>query len=184
MADANATTNGDAETALIIAVPDAEDSVRAFRDEYDPSAAAGVPAHVTLLYPFKPFAEIDGDVLDTLRQCFARFEPLVFSLKETRRFPGVLYLAPDPSDPFRQLTLAIWDLFPETPPYGGRHDDIVPHLCIAQVADEERLDRIAADYARASHGTLPIQTTATEVTLIDNRTGRWQTHTAFGLAGC
>jgi hypothetical protein len=39
------------ESALV--VPEAEPLVKPFRDRYDPSAAAGVPAHITLLYPFK-----------------------------------------------------------------------------------------------------------------------------------
>jgi hypothetical protein len=35
------------ESALV--VPEAEPLVKPFRDRYDPSAAAGVPAHITLL---------------------------------------------------------------------------------------------------------------------------------------
>jgi hypothetical protein len=42
-----------ATTALVILVPEAEALVKAFRERYDPSAAEGMPAHVTVLYPFK-----------------------------------------------------------------------------------------------------------------------------------
>ena len=41
------------ESALVVLVPEAEGVVKPFRDLHDPSAAAGMPAHITLLYPFK-----------------------------------------------------------------------------------------------------------------------------------
>src|SRR5919108_4195255 len=126
------------ETALIIAVPEAEALVGPFRERHDPSASAGCPAHITLLYPFKPPHEIDADVLVGLHRCLAGFAPFSFTLVGTRRFPGVLYLSPEPAEPFRQLTVALWERHPETPPYGGRHPDIGPHLCIAQLAVENR----------------------------------------------
>ncbi|HMH61936.1 MAG TPA: 2'-5' RNA ligase family protein, partial [Bradyrhizobium sp.] len=123
------------ESALVVLVPEAEAVVKPFRDQYDPSAAAGMPAHITLLYPFKTPDEVDQMTLDSLRDCFACFEPIPFSLGTIQRFPNeVLYLAPEPDESFRQLTLSIWNLFPETPPYGGKWPDIIPHLSVAQLA--------------------------------------------------
>lgn len=113
------------ESGLVVLVPEAEALVKVFRDRYDPSAATGVPAHVTLLYPFKPPEEIDEAVLAKLRDCLTHFAPFRFALAPIRRFRAeVLYLAPEPAEPFRQLTLAIWNLYPETPPYGGLYPDI------------------------------------------------------------
>ena len=40
--------------SLVILVPEAESMVKAFRERYDPAAQAGMPAHITLLYPFVP----------------------------------------------------------------------------------------------------------------------------------
>ena len=74
------------ESALGVFVPEADSLVKPFRDRYDPSAAAGVPAHITLLHPFKPPAEIDDVVLDDLRRCFGHFPPFPFSLASIRRF--------------------------------------------------------------------------------------------------
>src|SRR5207244_1669310 len=127
------------ESALVVLVPEAEAAVKPFRDWYDPSAAAGMPAHITLLYPFKTPDHVDDIALGKLRDCFARFEPIQFSLGKIQRFPEALYLAPEPAEPFRQLTLSIWDLFPETPPYRGKWPDIVPHLSVAQLASESQL---------------------------------------------
>jgi hypothetical protein len=170
------------ETALIVLVPEADALVKPFRDQYDPSAAFGMPAHITLLYPFKPPNEIDEVTLNNLRRCFARFAPIQFSLSAIRRFPvEVLYLAPEPDEPFRQLTLAIWDQYPETPPYGGKWPAIVPHLSVAYLADEQKLSGITNDFVQASQRKLPIRATASEVALMDNPSGRWQIRAKLSL---
>ena len=170
------------ESALVVLVPEAESLVKPFRDRYDPSAAAGVPAHITLLYPFKSPDEVDQAVLDDLRHCFRRFAPFRFALAPIRRFPdAVLYLAPEPDEPFRQRTSAIWDRYTETAPYGGRWPNIVPHLSVAWVADERQLDRVADDFAQAAQGRLPIRATAAEVTLMEKRSGHWLVRAKFGL---
>jgi hypothetical protein len=46
------------ETALIIVCPEAELAVREPRRRYDRAAQFGVPAHITVTYPFKPMAEL------------------------------------------------------------------------------------------------------------------------------
>jgi 2'-5' RNA ligase len=173
-----------AESALVLLVPEAEALVKPFRDRHDPAAAVGMPAHITLLYPFRQPDEVDGPVLDGLHQCFAGFAPFRFALTAIRRFESpiaVLYLAPEPTEPFCELTQAIWQHFPETPPYGGRHAEITPHLSVAQVSDPTQLDPIAERFAAASCDILPLHTTAAEVALMDTRSGRWQTRTTFSL---
>src|SRR5512144_919904 len=95
------------ESALIIAVPEAEPLVKALRERFDSSAAAGVPAHITILYPFMPPDKITPDVLAELRELFAQFQAFGFALPETRLFPDVFYLAPSPAEPFKALTHAL-----------------------------------------------------------------------------
>jgi hypothetical protein len=172
------------ESALVLFVPEAEALVKPFRDPHDPSAAKGMPAHITLLYPFRPPDQIDRAVLDGLRACFASFAPFAFTLAETRRFEfpdAVLYLTPEPAETFRALTLAIWQRWPETPPYGGRHADIVPHLCVAQLADRQHLAAVEERFAPAAAAVLPIRAVAAEVALMDTRSGRWQVRRTFAL---
>jgi len=141
-----------------------------------------MPAHITLLYPFKSPNEIDATVLDCLRHCFRNFTPFEFSLTTINRFPGqVLYLVPEPGDPFRQLTLAIWRCYPEAPPYGGRYATVVPHLTAAHLVTEEQLGEVAHEFEQASQGRLPIRAQATEVALMDTRSGRWEINTTFKL---
>jgi len=170
------------ESSLAVLVPEAELLVRSFRSQYDPSAGAGMPAHITLLYPFKPPGEIDHIVLDKLRKCFFGFRPFVFSLSALHHFPdGTLYLAPEPDEPFRRLTSAIWNCYPETPPYGGTYSSIVPHLTVAQLAGEQQAEQVAVEFAPASRGQLPVRATASEIALMDTLTGSWQVRTTIPL---
>jgi hypothetical protein len=171
-----------AQSALAILVPEAEALVGPLRQRFDPSAAAGVPAHITLLYPFLDPRQIDGTVIDSLAACFGAFAPIDFALTAIRRFPAeALYLQPDPEEPFRALTLAIWDRFPSAPPYGGKWPEIVPHLSVARLSDEPELNRIAAELGRAWERELPIRARAAGAVLIENASGRWTTLQTFRL---
>jgi 2'-5' RNA ligase len=169
------------ESALVLLVPEAEAVVKDLRELYDPSAAAGVPAHITLLYPFKHPARIDDADFDQLARCAATVAPFDFSLARTARFPGVLYFVPEPDDAFRRLTNEICRLYPETPPYGGKYPAIVPHLTVAQLADERQLDLVAAELLRLSEGKLPIIAAASEMALLDAISGRWEVRATFKL---
>ena len=66
------------ESALVILVPEAEALVGSFRDLHDAGAAVGVPAHITVLYPFKPPDEIDEAVLERLRHLILAVRAIQF----------------------------------------------------------------------------------------------------------
>ena len=173
-----------AETVLMVVVPEAEGLVKPFRDRFDPSASVGAPAHITVLYPFLPPERIDKAVCDRLVACCAAQAPIDFQLTEIRRFDDeVLYLAPAPDEPLRQLTLAIWHLFPETPPYAGRHAEIIPHLSVAWVDDAMLLDCIARDFSSTASAHLPISARASALALFDNVSGQWQKRQSFSFTG-
>ena len=169
-----------AESALVILAPQAEPIVKAYRDRWDPAAAQGVPAHLTVLYPFQPPA-LAPPVSARLAQLFAEHPPFDYELTELRRFPGVLYLAPRPDAPFRALTLHAAAVFPEYPPYGGRFDDVVPHLTVAETADPARLEAIAADFHAVCGHRLPLRLRAEAVVLLDNAQGAWRVRSTFQL---
>ena len=164
-------------------ITEAEDLLGPFRERYDPAAAAGMPSHITLLYPFRPLHEVDDSVVGELDRCFADFPAFTFSLSRIGHFRGhVLYLSPDPEEPFRRLTSAIWRCFPQTPPYGGRHREIVPHLTVADLAEKGEIDEARKALARATMGKLPIHAVGKEISLMDLGTGRWQVHRRFVLS--
>jgi 2'-5' RNA ligase len=131
-------------SALLVPVRTAEPLVRAIRERYDPSARAGVPAHVTLLTPFVDPAETGDGLLVELAEFFAACEPFTISFPRTARFPDTLYLAPDPAEPLRRLIEALIECYPGYPPYGGAFAEVVPHLTVAHGARAEVFDAIAA----------------------------------------
>jgi 2'-5' RNA ligase len=123
------------QTAVIVPVPAAEAVVDEHRQRLDRAAAWGVPAHVTVLYPFLPPEWVDDSALGALSAAVATVDAFDVTFATTGWFGSdVLWLAPDPSEPLRQLTLAVWDAFPSCPPYGGAYDAIEPHLTVAERA--------------------------------------------------
>ena len=168
-------------TALIATVPAAEPAVSAHRATLDPAASWGVPAHITLIYPFLPPGRLTGDVLATLRQITTAEPAFDLTLNGIGWFGDtVVWLAPEPARPFRDLTTALTAAFPQAPPYGGAFDDVVPHLTIGERRPRTVL-QAAADQV-ATH--LPITTRITEIHLIAGRPApgdNWHLHTRLPL---
>lgn len=142
----------------------------AWRDHADSSSAPGMPAHVTVLYPFLPAARLTTEVLRRLRRLCAERPVLDVEFKRPARFPGALYLEPEPSDELRQLTLEIAGQWPETPPYRGAFSEIVPHLTVAHGVAADVLDMIEARALRR----LPIATSLVEAHLYVLDGERWR----------
>jgi 2'-5' RNA ligase len=152
------------QTALIVAVPEVEDAVGPYRASLDRAAGWGVPAHVTVLYPFLAPALIDEDVRVALAEVFTARPSFDVTFGHVAWFgESVVWLAPRPDRPFRDLTEAVVRRFPETPPYEGAFgDDVVPHLTIGHDAPLDVLDR--AGRAVAAH--LPVHASIEAVRLI------------------
>jgi 2'-5' RNA ligase len=159
------TPDAPTETAVIVPIPAAEPLVGHHRRRLDASAALGVPAHVTVLGPFIKPTEIDQNVLARLAAAVQSVGPFSCSFDRTRWFgEEVLWLEPVPAEPFRRLTIAVWDAFPDCPPYGGAYDAIVPHLTIADRA-ADRLVEVQAVETAVSSG-LPVAASVDHVLLM------------------
>jgi 2'-5' RNA ligase len=166
-----------ARTALIVEVPEAEPLVREWRLRYD-NASIGVPAHVTLLFPFVAPEHFDDVLLDELRRLFAEHDAFSFELTRLEEFPDeTVWLAPEPDDPFRRLTEAIAVRYPDYPPYEGIHDEVIPHLTVTSgnASLRTQLEPVLAPQ-------LPIAARANDVTLLfEDEAGHWHTGTRFPL---
>lgn len=169
------------EAALVVTVPEAEPLVGSFRLEHDPVAARGMPAHITINYPFVPGIKANADTLTRLSRMFAAMQPFSFTLDHIGRFPNVLYLAPVPSAPFVQMVERTAQEFPESPPYGGRHKGSTPHLTVAQSKSGDLLPSIETELTIATVDHLPLKAFADRVWLMDNSAGRWEKRLSFTL---
>jgi hypothetical protein len=69
-----------AESGFIVRVPEAEPLVHALRERYDESARLGVPAHITVLFPFMPPERIGGSVLERIQRVLGSAQSFDFSL--------------------------------------------------------------------------------------------------------
>jgi 2'-5' RNA ligase len=100
------------ETAVIAAVPKAEPVVSEHRQQLDVAAGWGVPAHVTVLYPFVAPEALSDTLITTLAAVVRSVRAFDVCFGRTRWFgQDVLWLDPEPAQPFRELTAAVWRAF-------------------------------------------------------------------------
>jgi len=132
------------ETVVALLVPEADEIVGRWRLAYDPSAALGVPAHITVLGPFIPEPGITAATHEALATIAARTAPLHLSFERVGRFPGVLWLDPTATT-CMPLFQAVHKQWPECPPYGAPTLAVVPHLTITRNADETTMDQVETE---------------------------------------
>lgn len=169
-------------TGLVVPVPEAEDLVGSWRLEHDPSAANGAPAHVTLLFPFRPLEHVDTAIGD-LRTIFRSVPRQRVRFSHVGVFPGVVWLAPEPASLFVDLTERLVERFPDCQPYDGAYKQVVPHLTVIDHTGRDRSPGGVRDaFIARADASLPIDTDLSEVILLAEGTdGRWSTHTTFPL---
>jgi len=122
------------ESAVLVPVPAAEPVVAEHRLRLDSAAPAGVPAHVTVIYPFVPPGELGPALIECVAEAVRSVPAFSCYFTGPAWFnEHVVWLRPEPDTPFRALTHAVWQAFPDYPPYGGEHDEPIPHLTIGEV---------------------------------------------------
>jgi 2'-5' RNA ligase len=165
------------ETALLAVIDEAEPLVGHWRRRFDSGAALGIPPHVTVLYPFLAVERIASPVLDELTIVLGDHRSFAVRFGECRRFPGVLYLAPAPDQPFRALTESVAARWPEAPPYRGQYADVIPHMTIAHGQEAEVLREVETVLS----ARLPVEAQVSVVSLFVNDGERWLRHADFPL---
>ena len=151
--------SSDRRHACVVPFPELAELVEPWLEHsVGPRPSHGIPPHVTLLVPSPPRLD---DVLDDILSFDVEF-------RSVRRFPDVVYLEPEPAQPFVDLTESLWRRFPDWPPYGGAHETVTPHLTVAWGA---QLDEAEADIAPR----LPVRARAREAVLLRQEAPeRWE----------
>jgi 2'-5' RNA ligase len=118
------------DTALIIPfrLPAA---LEALRRRCLPDATAGLPAHVTLLYPFARPEALEDTVRKRIEKVVSAHAEFSCRLVGLGQWPGFLFASVEPEDPFRALYMDLFSVFPEFPSQRGRFE-FVPHVTIAE----------------------------------------------------
>lgn len=169
------------QAALIVPVREAEPVISELRQRYDATAAVGVPAHITLLYPFVSPDEIIEADLHKLKAIAQQATAFDFELSDVGRFTDTVYLPPSPSAPFISLTKAIAGVYPAYPPYGGLHSDSIPHLTVARASEPAALAQIENEVRLLMANQRAIRCYCNSFALIVNTEGRWLTQQRFAL---
>jgi len=152
-------------TTLIVPVPVADGLLQKSARE------AGMPPHITIFYPFLNVRTIDAETESVLAALLQEVPSFDFELSDIGRFPGVVYLSPEPAAPFVALTQALAERWPDHQPYEGAFEEIVPHLTVAYGAP------IPSGLAER----LPVRARAEEVWLMSRVARRWTRRRAFPL---
>jgi 2'-5' RNA ligase len=164
------------ESAVVVPVPEAEPAVGRHRARLDGAAGLGVPAHVTVLFPFAAPPDVTAATIRRLAAAVASVPEFDCVFRRTAWFDErVLWLAPEPDLPFRALTQAVTAAFPGYPPYGGVHgDDVIPHLTIGDqpTGNVGELRVVESEVLRA----LPVRSRISRAWLMTGGTaaGSWQ----------
>ncbi|MDA8292338.1 MAG: 2'-5' RNA ligase family protein [Actinomycetota bacterium] len=168
------------ESALVVRVASVGAVVGLVRRVLDPTAGAGMPPHVTVLYPFLDPGGLDHERIAALSEAIASVPSFSFRLAGTGWFDDrVVYLRPEPAEPFRRLTAAIAGRFPECPPYGGAFGSVVPHVTVAMRGPRS----VLSCAARIAAALPPIEAVAEEVLLMSYEPGGrpWRADRSFPL---
>jgi 2'-5' RNA ligase superfamily len=164
-------------TALVVMTPEIEAVAGSFYREHSAAGRDGMTPHVTLVVPFVPAAGIHEGIENRLRSLFRRFEGFDYHLRRFEYFEsGVLWLAPEPPRPFADLASAIVEEFPEYPPYEGVHEEVIPHVTVAESNDQRVLEQIRSEV----EPRLPIRCRAEKATLVVRGSDlRWRPRSPF-----
>ena len=169
----------DGETALILRV-ELPPELEALRRQSASGALEGLPAHITLLYPFVAPESIDTSLQARLTEITASHPRFAYRLTGPHRWPGILYASVEPRTPFVALQADLARAFPEHPLYGGTYD-FSPHVTIAEGAAAESVTIVG----HRAWGDLSEAATARAeaIELIVRTAGRWSTRWRIPLEG-
>ena len=137
------------------------------------NAADGVPAHLTMLYPFVEPAGLDGRVRRRIESVARLHAPFEYRMVELRRWPDTVYVAVDQEAPFVRLQADLAAAFPDYPIYGSSSVfDYVPHISVVEGYGLA----VAIEREPPSAVGLPAGTRATGLEVIaTGPDGRWAT---------
>ena len=147
-------------------------------------AARGLPAHLTLLYPFVEPSRLDAAVRRTVAAVAERRAPIDYLLTGIARWPGVLYVAVDPVEPFVAIQSELAAAFPTYPIYDKTEPfDFVPHITIAEAPAVDLAEGLVAASADITRTRFPRPARAGALEVITDDGDGWRVLWRIPLRG-
>ncbi len=136
-------------TAIVIFPPHEVQAVATpIKRQYALDSLIRVPPHVTLMFPFVPYEQLD-EAAHTIQSICSNIAPFDITLSGYSQFPGVIFMQPANPEPIKAVFRRIYDAFPLYPPYGGTFgNDLHPHLTVGEFKNEDEQRTVwLPDYA-------------------------------------
>ena len=162
-------------SGLVLLTPELEGVVDRWRRKYDPVRAYGMPAHVTVLYPWLPIEQITVADRSALAELCRGSSPIEMTFARFGRFTETLWLDPQPARPIVELVERVAERWPDYPPFAGEFADVVPHLTLADRRDPGELTDVVADV----EALLPLDATGRALTLMRLEENCWVVDSEF-----
>jgi len=105
------------------------------RERWDGAALAGAGPHVTILYPFLPCEALGPEDRAELAAIAGGVPAFEVRFERVRCFTDLVWIEPEPAEPFAALTAAVVERWPDHPPYGGAFETVIPHLTLVESED-------------------------------------------------
>jgi hypothetical protein len=173
-------------SAIDVRLPELSPLVDRWRRATVPVASLGIVPHATVLFPWRP-PPVPEQALREAGAAVAGVAPFALTFRRLGRFEEgerVLYLCPEPDAPLRELTRRLAAAFPDTPPFGGRFGDPIPHVTIALAPTPDALARLEAEIALALAPRLPLTVSVRQLSVEEEgEDGRWSLRATLPLAG-
>ena len=157
------------DTAITLFLDEqAPELARAHDELYPERVPEHIPLSLTLLYPFAQSEELDDGYLRKARDFFASRRPLSFDIAHLAQWSGggAVYGVPEPEEELRATMRALWELFPEFPPYRGAAHDPPPHVSLTLDGGDDP-DTLLARVEERLSGLLPAHFAVDEAVLME-----------------
>jgi len=155
-------------SALVITLPRANPLLEAAAEINPALVRKGLPAHVSLLYPFLPAADLTAQVATEVRDLAASLPAVETDLTDfvvAPRFVGVAVPA------LRPVADAFYARWPHIAPYGGRFGERPePHVTLATGGTEDEAELVRERVLPL----LPLRVTAWRVDLVVRTDRDWR----------
>lgn len=164
-------------TALLLLVPSVDPILALVAGEYPRTVRAGVPAHLTALYPFVDLDKLSDSTLSTCGQIASSLAPFSVEFSRLALDPGMISLVPDPPDDARLVMQRCQAAWPALRPYGGNYAAVSPHVSVALSPEPEHVPSIV----RMVEPLLPISSEFSELHLVVYEDGTWGLHSRWSF---
>ena len=139
----------------------------------------GIPLHVTLLVPFAPPDQVDEAALENF---FDQYDAFSLTLTGLATWPRVVYAVPEPREQLLAMMHALFEKYPEYPPYEGEIAEPEPHATLSELEPDESLHEVVAGIRASTEGLFPLTCAIRDVALLEEyEPDRWREWRRFSL---